>query len=119
MKKIIGMLILFTNICLYSNQLMNVFYTDNSLSNLRFNGLLAYHEGQTSRAHKLLTEYLKESKPNEDDWKTYVIFYLINRDLERCDFYPINNQHIKIIEKTDCNNKINEINLQCKIKIQG
>lgn len=119
MKKIIGMLILLTNICLYSNQLFDVSYKTSLLSNLRFNGLLAYHQGETYKAHKMLSEYIKESQPNEEDWKTYVIFHLINRDLERCDFYPINNQHIKIIEKTDWNNKISEINLQCKIKIEG
>ena len=112
MKKILFMLILFTNICLYSNQIINFSY-DNSISSLRFQGLLEYHQGNTARAHKLLSSYLKNTSPSEDDWKTYVIFYLINRDLNRCDFTPLENEHIKIIEKTDWNNKIQEINLQC------
>ena len=112
MKKIFLMLILLTNICLYSNQIINFSY-DNSISNLRFQGLLEYHQGNTARAHKLLSSYLKNTSASENDWKTYVIFYLINRDLNRCDFTPLQDKHIKIIEKTDWNNKIQEINLQC------
>jgi hypothetical protein len=112
MKKILFMLILFTNICLYSNQILNYAY-DGSVLNLRFQGLLAYHQGETNKAHRLLSSYLEKSEPNQDDWKTYVIFHFINRDLERCDFSPINSSHKKIIEKTDWNNKIEEIKIQC------
>lgn len=112
MKKIILMFILFTNLCLYSNQILNYSY-DGSILNLRFQGLLEYHQGNTNKAHKLLTLYLQQSEPKEDDWKTYVIFYLINRDLERCDFSPINVTHNNIISKTDWNNKIEEIYFQC------
>jgi hypothetical protein len=118
MKKIILMLILFTNLCLYSNQIMNYSF-DGSINNLRFQGLLAYHQGETYKAHKLLTSYLQKAEPHEDDWKTYVIFHLINRDLERCDFTPINKYHNDIIRNTDWNNKIEEIYLRCGTKKEG
>lgn len=113
MKKILIMLILFTGLCLESSQILNYNY-DGSILNLRFQGLLEYHQGNTVKAHKLLSSYLSQSEVDEKDWKTYVIFFFINRDLDRCDFSPINYKHIKIIEKTDWNNKIDEINLQCQ-----
>jgi hypothetical protein len=119
MKKFLFMLIFFTGICLNSNQLSILNYDNYSNSNLRFYGLLAYHQGEINKAHKLLSLYLKNTTPNEDDWKVYVIFHLVNRDLERCDFNPINIQHIKIIEKTDWNNKIEELNTRCEIKREG
>jgi hypothetical protein len=91
MKKFLLMFILFTSICLNSEHLS----TADILNDLKFNGLLEYGNGNLNKSHKLLSEYLMGTMPEEKDWKIYVIFYLINRDMNSCNFRPLNFEHKK------------------------
>jgi hypothetical protein len=110
MKKFLLMFILFTGICLPFEHLS----TSDILNDLKFNGLLEYGNGNLNKSHKLLSQYLIGTMPEEKDWKIYVIFYLINRDMNSCNFRPLNFEHKKIIYDTNWKNKVEEIINNCE-----
>ena len=112
MKKLLIMIIFLTSLCLNSEHLSSV----NILNDLKFNGLLEYGNGNLNKSHKLLSQYLMGTMPEEKDWKIYVIFYLINRDMNSCNFRPLNFEHDKIIKETVWKNKVQEIVENCREK---
>ena len=110
MRKILIMLIFLANICLSSEHMRTVDF----LNDLKFNGLLEYGNGNLDKSHRLLTQYITGTMPEEKDWKIYVIFYLINRDMKSCYFRPLNFEHKRIINETQWKEKIDEIISNCE-----
>ena len=73
---------------------------EQNLQESKFNGLLAYANGYHSVANSLLKYYISNSEIKQEDWKVYVIYYLVKRDIGDCNFAPITNKHkITIPEK--------------------
>jgi hypothetical protein len=73
---------------------------EQNLQESKFEGLLAYANGYNSIANSLLKHYISNSEVKQEDWKIYVIYYLVKRDIGDCNFSPINNKHkITIVEK--------------------
>lgn len=109
MKKILIMLIFLTGLCLSSEHMKTI----DILNDLKFNGLLEYGNGNYDKSRKLLSQYIMGSSPKESDWKIYVIFYLLNRDMNSCYFRPLNFEHKRIIDETEWKDKVNEIISSC------